>query len=483
MLFSSYIFILIFLPIVLTGFYSISKIANNTSNLHKAWLFISSLFFYGYWNPIYLNLIIASIIINYFISKPLIAKDQYAKYYFYLGLFFNIGLLGYFKYRDFFFENINALFSSNYSLIHLALPLGISFFTLQQVAYIIDSYQGMTKKKNFLDYSLFVAFFPQLIAGPIVHYSEVMPQFEKAENKFFNHKNVSTGIFIFVLGLSKKVLLADTFSFWANSGFNSSSELHFFSGWATSLSYTFQLYFDFSGYSDMAIGLGYLFNIKIPQNFNSPFHSRNVIEFWTRWHMTLSQFITTYIFTPLIRSMPKFTHFYSMISIFTTMLIAGLWHGAAWSFVIYGALHGLALITNHTMKKYKFQLPRLLAIFFTFQFTNIVFTVFRAEKITDALNIFKAMFGFTYLKMPKGFIDKKTLIDWKIQVGQHMNNDENLNLLFLILGFIIVYKFKNTFELSKNFKLNYKGSFILALLFTLSLFGLNRVTDFIYFNF
>lgn len=483
MLFSSYIFILIFLPIVFIGYYGLLKFKYN--EIAKAWLVLSSFFFYGYWKVEYLPLILLSIIVNYQVSNE-IRKDRTSvlkKVFFFFGLAFNIGLLGYFKYRDFFIENINSLASTSFHFEKLALPLGISFFTLQQIAYIIDTFEGISPKKKLIDYSLFVSFFPQLIAGPIVHYQEVMPQFESQENKKFIAHNVALGIFIFVLGLSKKVLLADTFAFWANEGFAQTSNLHLFSAWGTSLSYTFQLYFDFSGYSDMAIGLGYLFNIKIPKNFNSPFHSRNIIEFWTRWHMTLSQFINTYIFTPLVKSMPKFSFRNSMISIFITMLIAGLWHGAAWTFVLYGALHGLAIVINHNMKKKKIKLPKWLAVFLTFQFINFVFIVFRAKTLSDALNLLKGMLGLQGVTIPKGILPRDMIKEVGVELGQYMNNDQNLNLLMIIASFIIVYKFKNTMQMLDNFKADKKYAVITGFLFVLSLFGLNRISEFIYFNF
>lgn len=484
MLFSSYIFILIFLPLVLIGYYQINRFYPE-ADYGKYFLVLSSLFFYGYWHQAYLVIMLSSIIINYLIAEKMQDLDslKLKKYLFYLGLVFNIGLLGYFKYRDFFIDNINFIFSSDIHFIRLALPLGISFFTLQQIAFIVDVYQGATKKKKFIDYSLFVCFFPQLIAGPIVHYKEVIPQFEKNENKKFIPNNFSLGIFIFALGLFKKVMLADTFSGWANEGFDHTQTHHFFLAWGTSLSYTMQLYFDFSGYSDMAIGLGHMFNISIPKNFNSPFLSRNIIEFWTRWHITLSQFITTYIFTPLFRSFKKLSFRNSQISIFITMVIAGIWHGAGWTFVWYGIMHGLALNCNHIMKKRKIKLPKWLAIFLTFQFTNIVFTMFRANSITEAIKIYKAMFGFTYLQIPKGIMKVSTIEDLGAKVGQYMNNDQNFNLIMLIVCLFIVFKFKNSMQMMKEFKPTTKLAFITAFMFIISLFGINRVSDFIYFNF
>jgi D-alanyl-lipoteichoic acid acyltransferase DltB (MBOAT superfamily) len=251
------------------------------------------------------------------------------------GLFLNIGLLSFFKFSSF------------------LLPLGLSFFTLQQVAFLIDSYEGLTEKKGFIDYAFFVSFFPTLISGPIVHYQHLIPQIESIDNKRFNLDQFSAGIFIFCLGLTKKVLISEAFAGWAKTGFDEALTLDLLAAWKTSLSYTFQLYYDFSGYTDMAIGIGYMFNVKIPQNFNSPFRSKSIIEFWSRWHMTLSQFINTYLFTPIVRAMPKINFRNTMFATFIAMFIAGIWHGAGWTFVVYGVLHGSALVVNHIWKKRK----------------------------------------------------------------------------------------------------------------------------------
>ena len=484
MLFSSYIFIFAFLPIALLGFYFCNKI-DSQSILNKWWLVVSSLFFYGHWYAPYLFIILSSIGLNFLIAEKLKTMDsgKAKKSLFQLGLLFNIGLLGYFKYRDFFLDNINLLFTTDWQFTKLALPLGISFFTLQQIAFLVDVYEGIAKEKKFIDYSLFVCFFPQLIAGPIVHYKDVIPQFEDKKNNVFNSQNFSKGLFIFSLGLFKKVILADTFSFWANEGFDHTPTHHFFSAWATGLSYTFQLYFDFSGYSDMAIGLGYFFNIKLPTNFNSPFKARNVIDFWNKWHMTLGQFITTYLFTPILRSFKRFSFRNSLISVFTAMFIAGIWHGAGYTFVIYGTMYGLALVINHVLKKKKIKLPKKLAVTTTFFFTVIVFTMFRANTVADALKIYKGMFGLTYLQIPKGIMSQELIIALGAQVGQYMNNDQNLNLLMIMICSIIVFTFKNSKQKLEEFSPSFKTALITATMFSLSLFGMNRVSDFIYFNF
>lgn len=248
-----------------------------------------------------------------------------------LGIMANIALLGYFKYSDFFIENINDVFKTNMALLNLTLPLAISFFTFQQIAYLVDSYKGKTQEYDVVNYAVFVTFFPQLIAGPIVHHKEMMPQFAYASNNRINAENISRGLFIFAIGLFKKVVIADTFAIYANEGFDVAKVLSFYEAWATSLSYTFQLYFDFSGYTDMAIGLALLFNIVLPFNFNSPYKALNIQDFWRRWHMTLSRFLRDYIYIPLGGNRKGTVLTYR--NLMATFVIGGLWHGAAWTFV------------------------------------------------------------------------------------------------------------------------------------------------------
>jgi D-alanyl-lipoteichoic acid acyltransferase DltB (MBOAT superfamily) len=485
MLFSSYPFIFIFLPIVLAGYFAANRLAPEGS-VGKWWLLAASLVFYGYWYPPYLLLILGSVGANFFLARELVKEGQGEKLrrlIFLLGIGLNLGLLGYFKYRDFFLENLNLLVGSDWHFARLALPLGISFFTLQQVAFLVDTYQGITRQKKFLDYSLFVCFFPQLIAGPIVHYKDVIPQFEDRNNARFNLDNFTRGLYVFILGLMKKVIIADTFAGWATEGFDHSPSLHLFAAWGTSLSYTLQLYFDFSGYSDMALGLGAMFNIRLPQNFNSPFKARNVIDFWNRWHITLSQFITTYVFTPLFRSFKHLSFRNSLVSVFLTMMVAGIWHGAGWTFVVYGAMYGAALVVNHTMKKRKWKLATPLAIFLTFNFTNVVFTMFRAHTIDDALKVYRGMLGLSGVVFPKGIVSRELITSMGLTLGQHMSNDANLNLAFLALGLVVVFKAKNSLELMKDFEPRTSHAFSMALMLVMSLFGLNRISEFIYFNF
>ena len=302
MLFNSYEFIFLFLPVCFAAYFLLRRFSGDL--VSKSWLVIASLFFYAYWNPAYLPVIIFSLFFNYFFSFLILHRHQQKvkrKKLFWLicGIVVNVVLLGYFKYYNFILWNMNEVFDTHLQYQNLELPIGISFYTFQQIAFLVDSYRAKVKERDFLNYAMFVTFFPQLIAGPIVHHAEMMPQFANKANRVMKSANISKGIYIFFIGLFKKVILADTFSSWASTGFDMANSLSMAEAWATSLSYTFQLYFDFSGYTDMAIGLALLFNIRLPFNFNSPYLSVNIQDFWRRWHITLSRFLRDYIYIPL----------------------------------------------------------------------------------------------------------------------------------------------------------------------------------------
>jgi len=456
-LFNSYIFIFIFLPIVFSGYFFLQ--VKSQTKVSKIFLIVSSLFFYSYWNITYLPLILVSMFFNYFVGNYL-SRYPHKKSLLIFGIIVNLSLLGYFKYADFFIANINYFSSNSFELLNLALPLAISFFTFQQIAYLVDSYRGETQEYDFLNYALFVTFFPQLIAGPIVHHKEMMSQFSDSKNKLVNYSNIALGVFIFSIGLFKKVVIADTFAIWVSDGFSHSETLTFLESWATSLSYTFQLYFDFSGYTDMAIGIALLFNIKLPINFNSPYKARNIQDFWRRWHMTLSRFLRDYIYIPLGGNRVGVIHIY--INIMITFLLGGLWHGAGWTFVFWGFLHGSALVIYSLWRKIGLKLWSWLAWFLTFNFINISWVFFRAEEWSDAINIMASMFTFD---------EKKINPIW---IG------------FISLAFITVILFKNSMTHLENFCFTKKYVFFMAFLLTSSFIAIRLIgeqSEFLYFNF
>lgn len=489
MLFNSYEFIFLFLPITFFIYFYLNK--KRLTLLSKYFLLLSSLFFYTWWNIIYLPLILSSILFNfligYFLGKKNKIKHLVRKQLLTIGIIGNIALLGYFKYSDFFIENFNYIFDLNKELLNLALPLAISFFTFQQIAYLVDSYKYETKEYSLLNYGIFVSFFPQLIAGPIVHHKEIMPQFLNIKNNIINYRNIALGIFIFSIGLFKKVIIADTFAIWANEGFDISSTLTFFEAWATSYSYAFQLYFDFSAYSDMAIGLALIFNIKLPINFNSPYKATSMIELWNRWHITLSRFINKYIFKPILNLLGTYSFSNGLIAIFISMLISGFWHGASWLFIIFGLINAIALVINQIWKKkLKIKIHKYLAWMLTFNTFVISIIFFRANTLEDAIKVIKGMFGFNGIVLPI-FLSSKIdfLKEYNITFGYIFENihADKYIVLWLFLAFVLVLVFNNSMQLASKFKLNFKTMILSIILFSCSILSLNKFSEFIYFNF
>ena len=479
MLFNSYIYIFVFLPITfIIYFYLIKK---RLIILSKTFLIFSSLFFYAYWNIMYLPLILISMLFNYSIGNSFseIKKQRIKKIILVFGISINLILLGYFKYSDFFIENINNLFHVHLSLLNLALPLAISFFTFQQIAYLVDSYKGETKEYNFLNYALFVTFFPQLIAGPIVHHKEMMPQFANIWNLSKNYKNIALGIFIFSMGLFKKVVIADTFALWANNGFDIATHLNMIEAWVVSLSYTFELYFDFSGYTDMAIGSALLFNIKLPINFFSPYKSLNIQDFWRRWHITLGRFLKEYIYIPLGGNRTSKVRTY--INLLITFILAGLWHGASWLFVFWGFLHGMALVIHRIWHNFNFKMNKILAWFITFNFINISWVFFRAKDWDSAIKILHGMFLGELILPEKLYV----LHDFNIKLGYVFSDiqGKDKTFIFVIFAFIIVLFFKNSIEYMSSFKPTKWTLIWSVILFVYSVLSLTKVSEFIYFNF
>lgn len=401
-----------------------------------------------------------------------------------IGVIANLGLLGYFKYTDFLIKNINYAFNDYVPLLDLALPLAISFFTFQQIAYLVDSYRRETKEYDFLNYAIFVTFFPQLIAGPIVHHKEMMPQFANIRTKVINYKNIAFGLFIFSIGLFKKVVIADTFAVWANAGFDTATTLNLFEAWATSLSYTFQLYFDFSGYTDMAIGLALLFNIKLPINFNSPYKATNIQDFWQRWHITLSRFLRDYIYIPLGGNRKGSFRTYN--NLMATFVLGGIWHGAGWTFVLWGVLHGLALVVHRLWSQLGIKLWTWLAWFITFNFINIAWVFFRAKESEDVLKVLRAMFSLNNIVLPIALSSRlQVLNQYGIEFGGIVENiGEGSNIIILLpIAFCLILLFRNSTENMVNFKPCIRTSFLMAILFSSSILMLIRKSEFLYFNF
>lgn len=408
MLFNSQIFLFAFLPITFAVFFLIGAWSTVGARL---WLAAASLFFYAWWNPLYLILLLGSAAFNYAIGLRLQAPEGARsagsrKFLLCLGLAFNILLLGYFKYLAFLLSIVADISGARIEAGGILLPLAISFFTFQKIAYLVDSYYGKVRGLSFLDYILFVSFFPQLIAGPIVHYSEIVPQFREQRTYRVDAANLSDGLTIFLLGLAKKVVLADQFGSYADGVFRSAAlgaDPSFVVAWIGALAYTLQLYFDFSGYSDMAIGLARMFNVRLPLNFDSPYQAKSIIDFWRRWHMTLSRFLRDYVYIPLGGNRRGSWRRYA--NVLLTMVIGGLWHGAAWTFVLWGALHGLYLLVNHLWRALgghrRGQGFGIVAQGATLLAVIVAWVLFRSQDLATAARLYRGMLGWNGMVLPE----------------------------------------------------------------------------------
>ncbi len=518
MLFNSYIFIFIFLPVALIGWYGLNRCQKYAlANLFLAGM---SLWFYAYFNVSYLAIILSSIGLNYLLSYLLtrLPANRYSssgnadtdglpagqtlgmwnRVGLIAGILINLGILFYFKYYDFFIENINYAFHTDFTLKHILLPLGISFFTFQQLSFIIDRCLGKTDHYSFINYVTFVTFFPQLIAGPIVLYKEMIPQFEDLSKRRFNAASFSRGIYLFVLGLAKKVLLADTFALMANYGFAQTFSLDSISTIIVILSYSFELYFDFSGYSDMAMGLGRMFNIELPVNFNSPYRSCSIKEFWQRWHITLSRFFITYVYIPLGGSKKGYPRM--LVNTFIVFLLSGLWHGAAWTYVAWGAMHGLLVVWDNLgiigvqgrdgKRPARFHIPTWLGWIFTFTLFNMSLFFFRSESMLGAVQLFKNLFAGNFtgkicevaaqLDISEIYVVKQALELAAPDFVQYVY----LIFMFLLfaLAFYLIFR-PNAYERAMRGELTSKRCWIICILLIWCIVSLSQVSTFLYFNF
>ncbi|MCQ2030734.1 MBOAT family O-acyltransferase [Stutzerimonas zhaodongensis] len=422
MLFNSVIFIAGFLPVVLLGFIILA--GTGRQRYAAIWLTLASLVFYGWWNPAYVPLLVGSMVANYLIGGYLMRRPS--RLLLILGVAANVALLGYYKYTGFLFGSLDSVLGLGWSVGDIILPLAISFFTFQQVAYLVDAHDGEVSEHDFVNYCLFISFFPQLIAGPITHHGEMLKQFKDGSTFRPRIDSISLGITVFVLGLFKKVIIADPLGANASPIFAVAADgtvPALYDAWFGALTYTLQIYFDFSGYSDMAIGLGLMFGLRLPVNFNSPFKAHNVIDYWSRWHMTLTRFLTAYIYNPIVmritrsrmaagKPMPRrgkmsLGTFAVLVAYPTvlTMFISGVWHGAGWQFVVFGLLHGFYLVVAHGFRAYKARrgLPldsnKLVhhcgAVLLTFLCVVVAMVFFRAESVTAAMAMLSGMVGLS----------------------------------------------------------------------------------------
>ena len=518
MLFNSNIFLFLFLPTVVFVFFQVGKL---NRYLATGWLVLASLFFYGWWNLAYVWLLLASIVFNYAIGLALSLvsvrdKPRIAKWILGIGIAIDLSLLGYFKYANFFIETFGTISGINWQVESIILPLGISFFTFTQIAFLVDSYRGEVSEVNFLDYGLFVTFFPHLIAGPVLHHKDMVQQFTEQKTYRFNWENMSVGLTIFAFGLFKKVVLADSIAPFSNSVFSIADrggELSLIEAWGGAFAYTFQLYFDFSGYSDMAIGLSRLFGIKFPINFDSPYKAVNIIDFWRRWHVTLSHFLREYLYFALGGNRKGTTRRY--INLMVTMLLGGLWHGAGWTFVIWGGMHGFFLIANHAWQQCRKGLgqdlrrstfvARSFSRMLTFLLVVIAWVFFRSHSTQAAIAVLRGMIGLNGLRIPIGGTKTQenyteALNAWEVSFGNlPAFPDGSANAIaWIVVLWILVWFTPNTQQIMADYqpafefvesnsflrwRPNFFWTIVTAIVFLYSLKQMGQVSEFLYFQF
>lgn len=483
MLFQSYSFIFVFLPLVLLGWWQL-----NHYHWHRValvFLLACSLFFYGYFNVAFLPVLMCSILANYAFGHLIARRSCMKRLWLLLALLLNIGSLVYFKYTNFFIANINTLFQSSIGFISILLPIGISFFTFQQIAYLIDVYRGEVPEYHLYEYALFVSFFPCVMSGPIALHNEVIPQLRDARNKVFSAELFACGIVSFSQGIAKKVLLADAFGAAADWGFASVNSINSTTAFVVTLSYTFQLYFDFSGYTDMARGVGLMLGLRLPQNFAGPYKALTIGQFWKCWHMTMTRFFTRYLYIPLGGS--RNGTLPTCLNILIVFLLSGLWHGANWTFVIWGALHGSAMVADRLWGKHMDKLHPALSWGLTFGFVNLCWVFFRAESVSMAQSMFDCLFRFDFGALSPQLTDCFRLPGVDILVRLFELSAARVNLLLLLvsllLALLICLQGKTLDErLAKRIP-NKKMALLSAMLLFWSLISLTGVTTFLYSDF
>lgn len=487
MLFNSLEYILLFLPLTIVIYFILNH--RGQASTARVWLLLCSLYYYSYWNIAYLPLLLGSILVNFGLGWALnnpggMLKKVPRLAILWCGILFNVGLLGYFKYTDFFISTINSTFDARIGLMEIALPLGISYFTFIQISFLTAVYRGLSKETNILNYGLYVSFFPQVMSGPIVYHGEMMPQFTDPKNRRINYDNIMKGVLIFSIGLFKKTVIADNLALWAVQGFDQAQSLNFFEAWFTSLSYTFQLYNDFSGYIDMANGVALMLNIHLPLNFNSPYKATSIQDYWRRFHITLIRFLRDHVYIPLGGS--KRGNFRIYLNIVIIFIIAGVWHGTLISYILWGLLSSAAMIIHRIWSRSGMRLNKYLAWFVTFNFVNFANLVFRSTSLRDTGKILRGMLGMNGIMLSEKLSGIPVLNASGISFGKWLNNigGDKFYLIYFIVGAaLIAFLGKNARELSEQMKPNLKWALFTALVLSVGLIHMTQVRVFLYYNY
>ena len=458
MIFNSYIFVLFFLPISLSLFYGAKLISPNCA---KITISLVSLFFYGFWDVHNVPLLLFSILFNYLFGGLIASHSLYKKILLTLGIIINLSLLFYYKYSVFFL----SIFDKNSIASTLVLPLAISFFTFEQISYLADKYRGYIKENSFLDYLFFITFFPRLIAGPIYYYREYKDKIDQSMRISIDWTKLAIAITLFSFALFKKVIIADRLAVYSDKLYGSAlDKLHFLDSWIGSLAYTLQIYFDFSAYSEMALALGLMFGIQLPINFNSPYKSLSIIDFWNRWHMSLSRFIKDYVYIPLGGN--RLGEFRQYVNLIITMTIAGLWHGAGWTLIVWGTLYGFFLVINHFSRRLNCSFSPLLSWLVTFLIMHCLWVPFRAESFTQTWRIW-----------------------YKMVIPSLYTSYTKPQILFVLFALSICLTMPNMIQIfiERTSRLKWHSnlfwSFLTVGAFIASILEMNHVSPFLYFNF
>lgn len=492
MLFNSYMFLFIFLPVVLAGYWLCVNRGNG--QCAKLWLVFMSLWFYGSFHPVYLLVLLGSLLFNWAITR-LMEKGRRRRSVLAAGIAGNLGVLIYFKYMDFFIENINALFRSDLTLLQVFLPLGISFFTFQQISFLVDNYRREIREYGFTDYILYITYFPKLLEGPLVLHEELFPQFKSLGKKRFSGERFMQGLCLFVLGMGKKVILADTFGAAVDYGYANLELMHSLDALLLILFYSLQLYFDFSGYCNMARGISRMLGIELPVNFNSPYKAQNIIDFWKRWHITLNRFFMKYLYIPLGGNRKGQGRTYrNLLLIF---FISGLWHGAGWNFVVWGMLHGILYVLTRMfrqareMKTGKRPLPLKRNMFFvllTFCYVSAAWVYFRADSIAQANELFRIAGAHEFVRVNRSLAGCFNLDEfWYIIKVLHLDAWEFGH--YILMGAITacslaaVFWGRNAQQLAERIKPKAVTAVLTAGLLFWCVLTFSNVSTFIYFNF
>lgn len=496
MIFNSYVFIFLMMPVSIAGYYLCNRISRK---IGLTWLLAVSLFFVGFINIYYLEVLIPSVIINYVLAylmntpgMVLKNKRSVRKMILIAGVMVDVIALLIFKYTDFFLNSINKAFSKDYNLLRIILPLGISFYTFQQISFLVDYYRDGTLHCSLLEYAVYVCFYPQFVQGPIVLQSEFIPQLRDQSRALWDSEYGCKGLYRFIIGLAKKVLIADSLALVVNGGYTHIEDVNALSSFILLFGYALQIYFDFSAYSDMAVGLGHMFHFDLPENFDSPYKAGSIDEFWNRWHITLTRFFTQYVYIPLGGS--RRGNFRTYINILTVFLLSGIWHGAEWSFVLWGLLHGIAKVVCRLVRKTSkgtLAMPILIKKIITFVYVSLAWVFFRAKDSAEAIKILGRLFkgGWTGISvyMYDSF-SKLVEVSWilRLDILEIRNHFQGLVVIVSVLLLsVLCFVMRNSREATETRIKKMTGSslVVISVLLTWCIISFSGVTDYIYWNF